>query len=806
MTIKQETTLKAKYRRAQDLMQGYWSRTIVANSTLYPIWIEGSDCFWYERELTTDHNIKNLDEPLIKWDKEYRLVNAKAATNSIAFDHAALAAALSEQNPDESSIDKNRMPISKVQMTLDSDQKLKALDFVAFGKSWLFEAATGALNEVPAPIATRERLLSPDGQWLMFTRDYNLWLQNVITGEERALTQDGEEEYCYAVAGNGWGYTMGSFLQARWSPDSKRIFTLQRDSRQVLPVAIVEHVPKDGSIRPKVRQAKIAYQGDDHVPDFRMVAIDIDSGRLQAADYPKVPVTRNSWGFFDANFGCWGADSQHAYFVDLARGYQKVRVVEFDTHTGNTRVILEETSDTFIGLMQNDDDRPTFTFLPESNELVWYSERSGWAHLYLYDLSSGELKNAITSGEWVVRELLSFDLERRELLIQTMGRDANKDPYYRDLVRVHMDSGALTPLATADYDFGAISALQHDLPTYQARLVGGRDILAARSVSHSNNYTVVTRSRADTVPVSLLLDREGNDILTLEEGDLSALHARVSNNWQWPEPVKMLSADGKTDIYGLIYRPSDFSPDQSYPVVSEAFNTPELPWVPKGSFSNNLFNGKGYLEPAALAELGFIVVQIDGRGTPFRGKAFHDECYGWAESASHLDDHVAGIKQLAERYTYMDLDRVGFFNLMGGTGAAQGLLRYPEFYKVGTVGMLHDSRIVAASMWTDKYEGLSGPDKTQQYLEAYADQLEGKLLIVSGMLDTSTLPAASFRFIEALQKANKNFDMLMLPNVGHEGSGYLTRRAWDYLVKYLLGETPPNDFALTNCEEIWHAD
>ena len=636
----------------------------------------------------------------------------------------------------------------------------------------------------------------------MFTRDYNLWLQNVDSGEERALTHDGEEDYCYAVAGNGWGYTMVPFLQARWSPDSKRIFTLQRDSRQVLGAPIVEYVPKDGSIRPKVRYTKTALQRDEHVPDYRMVAIDIDSGRLQEARYPKVPVTRNSWGFFDTNLGWWSSDSEHAYFVDLARGYKRISLVEFNTTTGATRLLFEETSDTFIGLMQNDDDAPIFTPLPETNELLWYSERSGWAHLYLYDLSSGDLKNTITSGDWAVRELLSIDLERRELHIQTMGRVADRDPYYRDLVRVHMDSGELTALRAEDCDYAAISALHHDLATNMTRLNGGRDIFLAQSVAPSHNFTVLTRSRADQVPVNLLLDRQGDTVLSLEEGDLSALHARVSSKWQWPEPVKVLAADGKTDIYGLIYRPSDFSPDRSYPVVSETFNVPELPWVPKGSFSNNLFCGKSYLEPAALAELGFIVVQIDGRGTPFRCKAFHDECYAWAESASHLDDHVAGIKQLAERYPYMDLNRVGIFNLMGGTGAAQALLRYPDFYKVGAVGMMHDSRLMPASMWTEKYEGLTGPDKQHAYPETYAENLQGKLLMVHGMLDTTSQPANTFRLVEALHKANKDFDMLLLPNLGHADSGYLTRRAWDYLVKYLMCEEPPQNFALSNYSEI----
>ena len=264
----------------------------------------------------------------------------------------------------------------------------------------------------------------------------------------------------------------------------------------------------------------------------------------------------------------------------------------------------------------------------------------------------------------------------------------------------------------------------------------------------------------------------------------------------------MLAADGKTDIYGLIYRPSDFSPDHSYPVINETFNTPDMPWVPKGSFSNNLIYGKGYLEAAAWAELGFIVVQVDGRGASFRNKAFQDQSYGWIESGSHFDDHVAGIQQLAQRYPYMDLERVGLVSLMGGTGAVQGLLQYPDFYQVGANGMMHDSRLMSTSMWSDKYEGLAGPEPQYRYPEAYADKLQGKLLMVGGMSDYTCTPSNTFRMVEAFQKANKDFDLMLLPNLGHANSGYLTRRAWDYLVKHLLEIEPPQDFKLTNCEEL----
>ena len=800
---KETNTIEAKYQRAQTLMQGFWGRNIVPNSTVYPVWIEGSDCFWYERDTNTSKNTPRPGEPLVKWDKEYRLVNAKAATNKIAFDHNVVAAKLAEAVQQD--IDTNQLPITNVEMKLNSSEQVAEVRFTAFDKLWIFETQAGTFREAPKKVTSKDRLVSPDGKYVIFTRDYNLWLEDLTTGAERILTRDGEELFCYAVVGNGWGTETDPFsgVQARWSKDSTRVLTLQRDSRQVETLPVVEHVPQDGSVRPKLHYFRKATKGDEHVPEYRLVSIEVMTGRIQAANYRQIPIVRNSWGFFTSNLGWWGTDSRYAYFVDLERDYKTVRVVAFDTLSGATRILFEETSETHINLMLNADEFPTFVPLPETNELVWFSERSGWAHLYLYDLDTGALKHPITNGEWLVVDVLSVDTARRELFVQTMGRTPGLDPYYRDLVRVNIDTGEVTTLASGDYDVTTQSALRLDLRTFTAIWAGRRDISATRSVSHSGEFALLTRSRADSVPVSLLLNRNGQEILKIETGDISVLNAALSDNWRWPEPVKLQAADSKTDIYGLVYRPSDFSPEKSYPVVNHVFNTPELTWVPKGSFTNDTVFGLPYLDAAALAELGFIVVQIDGRGTPFRGKAFYDESYGWAASASNLDDHVVGIHQLVERYPYMDLNRVGIYCQMGGPGAVQGLLHYPDFYKVGVVAMsLHDSRLQAAPMWADKFEGSADLSDDHQYPEAFADNLQGKLLLIHGMLDITCPPAITFRVVEALQKANKDFDLLLLPNVGHTKNSYVIRRSWDYFVKHLQSTEPPKEFKLVTARDL----
>ena len=790
-----DSSCLASYQRAQYFMQSDGKCSLIANATVFPVWIEGSHCFWYERAKHIDKQCVEPFAPLAPWDKEYRLVNAVAATNTLAFDHKALAQTLADAVNEP--VDPDQLPIDSVEMKSAEADAVEHIKFTAFGKRWEYEVPSGELKEIPSLENCQEKLLSPDGSAYLFVRDYNLWVSDITSGETKALTVDGEEHHCYAVVGNGWGIDMvfgGAGLQARWSADGKKIITVQRDSRQVLTMPIVEHVPQDGSLRPKLHNLKLAVQGDEHVPEYRLLAIDLESGRRQAAHYPGIPIARNSFGFFDSKLGWWCSDNRHAYFVDVARGYQQASVVEWDTLTGNTRVLFQETADTRINLMVNDDEYPTIEPLPDSQELIWFSERSGWAHLYLYDLNTGALKNTITSGEFVVRNILAVDYQRRELLLHTMGRTAERDPYYRDIVRVNIDTGELITIAASNDDYFAISSHHFDMETIT--LATSRDIDSARAVSHCHQFTVATRSRADRLPVTLLLDRNGDTILEVERGDMTALYARVSADWQWPEPVSVKAADGNTDLYGLVWRPANFDPERSYPVISFGFNTPELPRVPKGAFTNSSSGGYYYNWGSALAELGFVVVQIDGRGTPFRNKAFQDYSYGWAESAGSIDDQVAGIRQLAERYPYMDLDRVGISSIGGGTGAVQGLLHHPQFFKVGVHGMLHDSRLMAAPMWSDKYEGLTGPDSRHQYAEMFAENLQGKLLLMHGMLDFCTLPANTFRLIEALQKANKDFDLILLPSLGHGYSSYLLRRVWDYFVQHLLDEEPPKDFEL----------
>ena len=779
-------TMKERYQRAQGLMQGIWSSKIAFNDILYPFWIGDSDCFWYMR--TT----KNGDGDSTTFGHEYRLVDAKKTTNQPAFDHRALAAALSESI--EKKIDGSNLPITNVEMYFDSPSSpkklIKTVYFTAFDQRWVFDTVTTYCAQVDT--TPKEWEISPDGRYAVFTRDFNLWLYELESGEEHALTSDGEDNYIYGYSGSGWGYVAEPRVQARWSKDSNRIFTVQHDARQVKDLPVVHYVPKDGSIRPTVENHKIAYPGDSHIATLRLLCIDVKTSCIQDANYRHIPVTRNSLGLFSSNLGWWGADNRRAYFVDVERDYKTVRVVEFDTNTGDVKELFKETTDTQINLMLNGDEQPTFVPMPETSELLWFSERSGWAHLYLYNLETGELKNTITQGDWVVRQVVHVDKAKREVYIQTGGRVSERDPYYRDLCRVHLDTGELAPLISSDHDIFAVT--YKDINVCFNLSGFPHDLSGSNGISPTGDFAVVTRSRVDEVPVSFLVDQQGGVLLELEVADVSAL----PDNWQWPEPCKLLAADDRTDIYGVVFRPSNFSSKTSYPILTLASSpSPDFPIVPKGSFCNGIASGYDYFMAAALAELGFVVLIIDTRGASYRCKAFKDESYGWVESACNFEDLIAGTQQIARRYCYMDLNRVGIVTTSGGPGGLQGLLQHPDFYKVGISHMLHDCRLMSAPMWGEMYEGILDSNTDRQYPEEMVEKLQGKLLLIDGMLDTVTPPSGIFRVVEALQKANKDFDLLLLPNLEHDISSYVVRRIWDYLVKFLLGTEPPREFKLT---------
>jgi dipeptidyl aminopeptidase/acylaminoacyl peptidase len=443
----------------------------------------------------------------------------------------------------------------------------------------------------------------------------------------------------------------------------------------------------------------------------------------------------------------------------------ETRVMKWDTATGDIAVLFQEDPALACALMPTSHIRTMLMPLPDRNQVIWYSERSGWAHLYLYNLTSGELIATLTQGEWLVRALLHYDAERQELIIQTADRTAGRNPYLCDICRVSLENGELTPIISTNHDY-SVQDQRHTPSTDN------------KGVSPTGNYVVTTRARIDELPVSLLLDRQGKEILILETADPSAM----PTNWQWPEPVMVKGADKKTDIAGIIYRPSNFDPNQSYPILdlSWGHSPPVTPFM----------GGWFFYGALAWAELGFIVVKFGNRGGGLRDKVFHDDIDP-AHPHYNKDDCAAGIQQLAERHSYMDINRVGVASYTLYPEALTGLLIHPDVYKVGVdINPMSDARLMPQL-------GNFGGGTVFPPYENFVENLQGKLLLIHGMKEDVVLVAATFRLVDALQKACKSFDMLLLPNVNHYGPlDYATKRSWDYLVEHLLGEEPPKEFKL----------
>lgn len=779
MTV-QLKEMESRYRRAALFMQGYKSTRLVQNETILPTWIGESNYFWYKRARKMGEGISPQN------GHEYRLVNPKTKANEMAFDHCQLASALTKASDEK--VDPTALPISNITLALSP----LTVSFSAFRKRWIFDGETNQCRLLGIPFLKDDEAPSPDGRWVAFVKDHNLWLHEVATGQELSLTSDGEPDYFYASGSTAWGASLFPELPALWSPDSTRLITVRRDKRLVKTLPHVCHVPLDGSIRPQLKQSKVAYPGDEHVETYEMIAFDIKTGQHCQADLPPIPACSdgNDLGSFLRKLVWWALDSRHAFFVDRGLGMKCFRLMTFDSQTGITRQLIEEASDSYVNVTPDGQCLPLYRHLSKTNEMIWWSERSGWGHLYLYDLCSGELKNPITSGDWLVRDILYVDIECREIYIQTGGRVVGRDPYYRDVCRVNIDTGEISTLLSTDHDY-----IVHYPNSVLAQKLVGEASDHTGGVAANGNYLIVTRTRANELPATFLIDKEGNSIMDLEMAELSA----SLRSWRWPEPVKFTAADGETDIYGLVFRPSHFTPEKTYPVINYINSGPWLSVVPKGSFHTSRgYADRHYFYSAALAELGFIVLNLDSRGTPLRSKAFQEESYGWIPASANTEDHAGAIKQLRDRYSYVDLDNVGMCCLVYRSGL-QNFLERQDIYKVGVQMSLLDSRLISRTIEGDTYEGVEGPDKDKLYPEQLVEKLSGKLLLMVSMNNfTSSAypPAATFRVIDALQKANKDFDLVVVPNVAFVVDSYMHRRSWDYLVKHLLGEEPPKEFKL----------
>ncbi|MBM0106518.1 DPP IV N-terminal domain-containing protein [Steroidobacter sp. S1-65] len=763
------------YARAERFLS--WNRERYArNADIQHQWIEDEERFWYMR-VTTDG------------DRSFVAIDATTGEEAPAFDHGKVASALSHAMGKH--ISPKRLPFE----TFRYVEGRAAIELSLDGISWICRFSPPGC-ERKSMAALPGELISPDGKLVAFVEGYNLRIRPAVGGDAIALTTDGMEhcgyaglpEFCTHVVSDA-RERKAPVLQAVWSPDSRFLLTHRLDERQVLSAHLIQSVPEDGSVRPKLHTFRYAMPGDEHLPTVQLVLVDIAA--RSCIDLPNASLPCLVQTPFEKRDVWWSACGGTVYYLIRDRFSKVVTLCRFDVVTGVSTEILRETSDTLVHTNASTVfDNPLVRSL-SNGDVIWYSQRDGWGHLYWYD-GAGTLRNQITSGEWVVRSIVRVDETSSTIYFTASGRESGRDPYFQHLYSVRMDGTELRLLTPEDADHKwphFISKLSPDDPHTEAQ---------KRQFSRSGRYFVDNYSRPDVPPVFVLRTSDGRLVRKLESADISALHR---GGYVCPEPFCVMAADGITRIYGNLYRPSTFDPHRSYPVIDANYPGPQSIRTGKTFVEANF----GRSEAQSLAELGFIVVTIDGRGTPNRSKAFLDYSYGRLEKASDLEDHIAGIRELGARYPYIDLDRVGIDGVSGGGfAAAYALLKYPEFYKVGVSAEgNHDQRGYLAP-WGETYHGSP---RESDYLSCstlpLAGNLKGKLFLMHGELDDNVSPALTMKLVDALITANKDFDLLIIPNANHAAffkSPYFIRRKWDFFVRHLLGAEPPSGYLLRSSE------
>jgi dienelactone hydrolase len=733
------------YARAEKWMS-YNTTPMVANAAVRATWLPDGK-LWYRNQAATG--------------TEFILVDSARGTRAPAFDHVRVAAALSAAVG--KTIEAGKLPFNQITWYAD-EQSFTAN---AEGKRWTCDVqGRQCVAAAPAPPAVPNSALSPDGKRAAFIRDYNLWVKDIATGADTQLTTDGVKDFGYATDNAGWTHSDRPIVL--WSPDSKKIATFQQDQRGSGEMYLVG----TSAGHPRLEAWKYPLPGDDVITMIERVVIDVDARAVVRLKMPPDQHRSSLCDDITCRGGEWGDVQWHPSgsqiaFVSTSRDHKNEVLRIADATTGAVRDIMSESAETFF---ESGNGRINWRYLPNSNEIIWFSERDNWGHLYLYDLTTGRIKQQITTGDGNVTQLLRVDEKNRLLYFQAVGFEKGRDPYFRHFYRIGMDGKNLTLLTPEDAD--------HDM-----------------SLSPSGEFFADNYSRPDVPSVSVLRDASGKLVATLEKMDISRL---LAAGWKPPMPITVKDRGGVNDLYGLMYRPTNFDATKKYPIINHIYPGPQTGSVGGRSF----LPARG--DSQALAELGCIVVEIDGMGTPWRSKKFHAAYFG-DMGDNTIPDQVAGMKELAKRFPWIDIDRAGIWGHSGGGFAtAAAMFHYPDFFKAGvSEAGNHDNRVYEDD-WAEKWQGLlqKNPDGTSNYdsqaNQNFAKNLKGKLLLAHGTMDNNVPPNNTLLVVDALIKANKDFELLMLPNRGH-GFGnepYMIRRRWDFFVRNLLGGEPPAGYEL----------
>lgn len=736
------STLEDRYAAAERLLPHRW-RSLAFSGRVKPHWLGTHDEFWYSAERPDG--------------KEFLFVKPASRSRAPLFDHAKLAHALTAAIGRR--VDETSLPID------DIGVRGEALVIVIGAQEWVWNPRFETLIAIPDPSPDRgTEAVSPDGKLAVLVRDHNLVLRDRSTGSERHLTLDGVAENSYATQPDGGSlrFTLGPSgvdmpSAVLWSPDSRRLLTHRIDQAGVPWMYLVQSSPP-GHGRPMTFVERYAQVGEECVPTASFVVIDVaTAAAVWSRSQPVVvpfhsPITeRRAW---------WAPDGREYYVLAGDRGDRSVELLAVDAMTGNARSLIRETSETQVQLHPLYGEPPNVRVL-RTGELIWWSERSGQGHLYLR--AADHRLRDLTRGDWLVRDLVCVNEEQRFAVFTASAREDGVDPYVRQLYRVGLDNRHVERLTDDELD--------HEVIT-----------------SPTGDYLIDSASWIDVPDVTCIRNADGEVILPLEAGNPELLYRA---GWRPPERIVLKAADGVTDLYGLLYKPGAIDPDTKYPILDDAYPAPHINHAPVRFCEHGLAE-----HAASFAALGFAVIVLDARGTPLRSKDFQEYCRGDHESED-LDDHVSAVQQLASTRSWIDIGRVGIYgHSAGGRAAARAMLRHPEFFTAAvSVAGSHDDGI-GRSTWREKYLGFPDELDYERYSNLpYVERLKGHLLLIHGELDDGAPAAMTLRLADALMSADKDFEMLLVPNADHQMLAHQEhwfRRRWDFFVRHLLSVEPPS--------------
>ena len=744
----QPQDIRARYERAAQLL-GSVVEPLVHRAEVRPEW-PTPDRFWYRVRTPDGH--------------EFITVDAARGTRERAFDHEHLARTLTEVTG--TAYSPWSLPLERLRPTQDG----RGLGFELDRRRWECDVVAYTCERPATAIeAVTNSVMSPDGRYAAFRREHDLWVRDMAAGGDVRLTSDGAERYGYATDNEGW--RRSDRPAVTWSPDGSKLLTFRLDKRGVGDM----HLLQMAAGRPVLHSWAYALPGDSVVPMHEWVIADVDAGRVVPVQAPADHQRSSSCcgrlrgdAIADTE---WSPDGRQVAFMSVSRDYRDVALRIADAATGAVRTVIEERGEPYFESSGGGRGVPNWRVLHDRSEVIWYSNRDGFGHLYLYDLATGTLKNRITEGPWLVVDVLHVDQAGGWVYFTAVNREPGRDPYHRHLYRVRLNGQELALLTPEDAD--------HVI-----------------TMSPDGRWFTSTHSTVSRPPVTVLRRADGGMVVGLEEANVAQL---VATGWTPPEPFTVKARDGETDLHGVMYRPSDFDPSRRYPIINHIYPGPQA-----GSVGPRTFSAGRRGNAQALAELGFVVVQMDGLGSPMRSLPFQAYYHGNLAD-NGLPDQIAGMRELAARHPWIDLDRVGIYGHSGGGFAtAAAMLQHPDFFHVGVASAGNMDNRGYTYYWGEKWQGLLEPRNdgtdtyTNQAVQLAAANLQGRLLITYGTMDNNVHPNMTLQLINELIRHDRDFDTIVMPNRNHgfANEPYFVRRTWDYFVTHLRGETPPREFRI----------